>query len=550
MPIPTYFSHSYRVEDQALNQAVWQLFASDFSFFVDPPSESTIHTHLERMMRRCSAFVAVVNRRRGAGQFFCSPFVLYEYGLSIQARRPRLLLIDDRVGDGPFRRLPDSEKHFFSTARPDLADDALRNKINRLREIAEHHPNRLGRPRGPIGLVVPVERSRCHYGDDRVVESLTAVARLRGFALRTLEVPHEHNALFALDLDQYEALIMDVRGEDVPQWVFAYTYGRLIPTIKLARMAPDEAPATVPLPPLVAGLRMDPEEPGVESVTYWRDTQDLVYQVDRALKKLDEDQTVFHDGDRGTVYFESIGRRPARLFISNAGQSNSLAGLLTQELRLRSIELFHYKEPDAIKPGADWRARIRQELETCDLFVALIGPGYRESDWCREEFAAARNRVGLELLLYAVEPTDVGFADQLHVADLPIDPEAANARLLRDIRDRLIRDPRNRAQRRPILLGASREVIVDSIRHLSTANWRRYLKDLAALSVTPPQDAAGSPVRSRDAADRLLGSVLRADADAIGPNVLVDAIRALATVARATVASPGEHRQPPTQDRR
>lgn len=152
-----------------------------FSFFVDPPSDSTIHTHIERMMRRCSAFVAVVNRRRGAGEFFCSPFVLYEYGLSIQARRPRLLLIDDRVGDRRFHDLPDGEKHFFSAARPDLESAALRDKIGRLHDIAAHHPNRLGRPRGPIGLVVPVERSRCRYGDDGTIESLTAIARLRGY---------------------------------------------------------------------------------------------------------------------------------------------------------------------------------------------------------------------------------------------------------------------------------------------------------------------------------------------------------------------------------
>src|SRR5712672_2225735 len=60
MSIPTYFSHSYRVADQELNQTFWSHFSkAEFSFFVDPPSDSTIHTHLERMMRRCSAFVGV-----------------------------------------------------------------------------------------------------------------------------------------------------------------------------------------------------------------------------------------------------------------------------------------------------------------------------------------------------------------------------------------------------------------------------------------------------------------------------------------------------------
>jgi hypothetical protein len=110
MAIPTYFSHSYRLSDQALNKAFWHLFSeAGFSFFVDPPSDITIDTHLERMMGRCSAFVAVLNRRRDVSRYFCSRFVLYEYGLSIQARRPRLLLIDDRIASGPFQALAHEE---------------------------------------------------------------------------------------------------------------------------------------------------------------------------------------------------------------------------------------------------------------------------------------------------------------------------------------------------------------------------------------------------------------------------------------------------------
>ena len=88
MSVATYFSHSYRIEDRELNKEVWSYFSSDFSFFVDPPSDVTIHTHLEQMMRRCGAYVAVFNRRRGAPKPYCSPFVFYEYGLSVQARVP------------------------------------------------------------------------------------------------------------------------------------------------------------------------------------------------------------------------------------------------------------------------------------------------------------------------------------------------------------------------------------------------------------------------------------------------------------------------------
>jgi hypothetical protein len=46
MSIATYFSHSYRIVDQDQNKEFWSYFSSDFSFFVDPPSDTTIHTHL------------------------------------------------------------------------------------------------------------------------------------------------------------------------------------------------------------------------------------------------------------------------------------------------------------------------------------------------------------------------------------------------------------------------------------------------------------------------------------------------------------------------
>jgi hypothetical protein len=163
--IPTYFSHSYRLEDQQTNREFWKLLSEEgFSFFVDPPSDSTIHTHLERMMRRSSAFVAVVNRRQNV-KSFCSSFILYEYGLSIQARRPRLLLIDRQVGAGLFEKLDPDERYFFSPADAGASTPELRRKIKRLRKVASAFPNTLGRPRGPIGLMVPGDGRPCGYAE-------------------------------------------------------------------------------------------------------------------------------------------------------------------------------------------------------------------------------------------------------------------------------------------------------------------------------------------------------------------------------------------------
>ena len=122
------------------------------------------------------------------------------------------------------------------------------------------------------------------------------------------------------------------------------------------------------MPPLVGGLRMDDREPAVESVVYWRDPDDLIFQLARAFRKLDEEQAEFKQGRQGEVYFESIGRRQAQVFISNANAANPLARRLSAELRLRNIEQFQYKDRfhdfrtnkdrDAIPVGTEWEKKF------------------------------------------------------------------------------------------------------------------------------------------------------------------------------------------------
>jgi hypothetical protein len=209
------------------------------------------------------------------------------------------LLIDRRVSGVPFKALPPDEVHFFSEAEPLKERDDLVRKIDRLRRIAENFPNRGDRPRGSIALLVPPKGTPCSYRSPKVLSAIEQVAHGANFQVEVREIPYEHNALFALDLDAHEAVILDVRGSDLPAWVFAYVYGRLIPTIKLARVLENETPDKVALPPIVMGLRMDENEPGVESVTYWRDADDLVWQLSRAFHTLDEEPTVFESANQG-----------------------------------------------------------------------------------------------------------------------------------------------------------------------------------------------------------------------------------------------------------
>jgi len=550
MSIGTYFSHSYRVQDQALNKAFWSHFKSDFSFFVDPPSDVTIHTHLEAMMRRCSAFVAVFNRRRDIPGVHCSPFMLYEFGLAVQARRPKLLLIDQTIDATPFERLDRDETFYFSPNDPDARLDELREKIDRLKEVARAYPNALDRQRGRIGVVVPRANSACAYAQKNVLARIAEVADRHGFHIGTLPIPHQHNAYLALALDQYEAVILDVRGTDLPDWVFPYAHGRLVPTIKLARLEPGEVLGKIVMPPIVEGLRMDEAEPGVESVMYWRDADDLILQLERAFLKMDEGQTVFKKDDEALLYFESIGRRPANIFISNAGNENPLAGQLSKALRLRNIRQFHYKDADAIPTGSNWPSKIRSEVETCDVFVAIIGKGYENSLWSREELRIARTRdAQIVTLPYAVVGTDLKFLEEYDLGETQVTPLPANQNealslILGKIQQTLTGAGRghNKTVRRTTMLGGSREAIIDTIRHLPASSWPKLLARLSddGIAVSLTGGDAG-PLRSRAVAEQLFEDAVRADTDPGNQSTLAKLVQALAKLAPASHRKLIEH---------
>ena len=84
----------------------------------------------------------------------------------------------------------------------------------------------------------------------------------------------------------------------------------------------------IDLPPLVKGLRMDEDEPGVASVIYWHTPDDLFHRLRTAFGILDKRPIRFNAEQRGLGYFGSIARRPARVFVGNSSAATALAGAL------------------------------------------------------------------------------------------------------------------------------------------------------------------------------------------------------------------------------
>jgi hypothetical protein len=82
-----------------------------------------------------------------------------------------------------------------------------------------------------------------------------------------------------------------------------------------------------------------------------------------------------------------------RLFISHVNANADAAGELRRELATRSVDAF--VAHDSIEPTEDWKSVILGALRSCDACLALLTPGFSDSQWCDQEvgFCMARSRL-------------------------------------------------------------------------------------------------------------------------------------------------------------
>ena len=137
-----------------------------------------------------------------------------------------------------------------------------------------------------------------------------------------------------------------------------------------------------------------------EPVIFWRDREDLLRALEGHFEKLEtldnrpSGRSHFPEFNAGLAYFRSAGRaKDTPIFISNAGEANSLTSQLTRELPA-GITAFHYTQANTIPRGADWRPILRAKVEEAGLFVPLItevaiGIACK---YCKEELEIALQR--------------------------------------------------------------------------------------------------------------------------------------------------------------
>ncbi|MBU4246309.1 toll/interleukin-1 receptor domain-containing protein [archaeon] len=102
--------------------------------------------------------------------------------------------------------------------------------------------------------------------------------------------------------------------------------------------------------------------------------------------------------------------KPLKIFLSHADRDKLLASKIKAGLGTYGLNVFLAHED--INPTSDWSAVLIDELEMCDIFIALLTPNYKEADYPDQEAGIAyymTTKYNKVILSLSTERTPHGF---------------------------------------------------------------------------------------------------------------------------------------------
>jgi nucleoside phosphorylase len=383
-PVPVYFSHSYRRDDRDVNEYFWRAFHdADFSFTVDPRSTALDTTTLELMMARSVGFVAVVTFRKEEERYQCSPFILYEYGLSVQLHQPRLVLRDKRVTPRHFRAADTVELEFDIAALERCAED-LRPQLVRFHELTSKRLAGRRFRQGRVGIALAAgpdsKAPRAMWRREAVRNALDA----EGDEIIDLTVAVDDPWQLAEDADRCDYVVIDL-NDDQASRIADFLLGRGTPLLKFAHRGPE------PIRPerLLGSAPLRRAAAADELVTFWDSPEEFEARLRQQISVATMDRTELTNLDDGHRYFRSLGRETLPVFVSNASSANDLASELAQALLLENIPFFHYRFHNQIGLGQRWTDQLDRMVAASKVFLPLIDDSYWTREYCRKEYETA-----------------------------------------------------------------------------------------------------------------------------------------------------------------
>lgn len=380
--ITAYFSHSYRHGDRKVNEFFWRLlWANGFTLTVDPQSESLSVPYLECMMKRSAAFIAVVTRRPEQSRYQCSPFIIFEYGLAVQAQKSAFIFVENGVSNHFF---PDRSQTLYFN-RQDLgkikadAESSLRLVAKRSDAAASI----LGHPLGKVGILIDIQEAHRR----KLTHSLIVDF---GYTPVELDTNITDSFRLSLLLDTLDFIVLDLDSTRLPPWLLPFISGRFIPTVQLrAKSSSARQPIMLSSEPndLLEAVAK-PEELFVSYDTDVELKRELTKHVERL--RSGGDRVLFTSREEGLRYFRSLGRRQDKVFISNAKDANQLVRLLSAALRRENVPHFHYLYHSDVELAKLWEKELPEMIRASRYFLPLITEGYFKSEYCIQEYQLAR----------------------------------------------------------------------------------------------------------------------------------------------------------------
>jgi hypothetical protein len=405
-----YFSHSYHSSEKDINLFFWELLSKHHLYFTVDSEENRNRpmdiTYLEWMMRRSACFVAVIPRRDDVLPFSCSPYQVFENGLAVRARKPRLIFVEEGLDETIFGVQPD-EVYSFRRAKHWLEEDKGRfaQAAERLASRAHAFASQDSGLRKPVILLADTRQGTAY--DAKVIRSIRQAVRDQGYSFQTLNPSDfDHDFLFLQAAGRCSVLLSEVRPPHMASDVFGLIHDRCIPTVRICHLEKNEEIDRVHaamhlsydesrwtdqdqgLWPLILGKYQIDNH--MEPVIFWRNAEELAKKIGACLQKITGKRRDLITEQEARDYFLGIGRLPGRVFISNAKALNDFAERLKGGLRRNAVAWFHYKDKDAIDIGAsNWLSEVIREIRNSVVFVALLDSNYEESPWCTSELNEA-----------------------------------------------------------------------------------------------------------------------------------------------------------------
>lgn len=441
--IPTYFSHSYSPGDRQVNVHFCNLFWNEgFAFTVAPQSGRFSIPHLELMMRRSACYVAIATHRPEVSHYLTSPYLVFEYGMAVQANKPRLVFVEPGVAG-----------HFFEQSkmlvfdRGDIDEESeqpympqhWRPAIERLHEMSAAYSHDDDRALGSVGLLLPQEGV---YGD--VKPAIHDLLRRAGYDVFDVDHDELNHFELILEADRHDFIVLDIDADEMPAWLHPLLCGRFVPMVRLLHHEPGARPVSS-VPEVLRGYAIGLVAEDDQLTICWSSRDELISMLEQEVERLKRPRVQFRSLPEAMGYFNSLGRAvDGAVFVSNAAPENDFAQRLSRLLDLNNIPFFHYVYRNTIPMGAQWTDRLRGRLEDSQLFVPLITTAYWESEVCRQEYHIAEDlheQGRLDIYPYFLEDMrDTGPAVALQgrtLRGLPLDQQLSA--IVRDIDGYLMR---------------------------------------------------------------------------------------------------------------